>query len=159
GLGHFRVGDHGAFHFGGTHAVAGNVEHVVHATGDPPVAVFVTTRTVTGEVHAAESLEVGVDEAVVVTVQGTCLTRPGIDDHQVALGRAFDDVAQVVHQRRLHAEERPCGGARLQAMGARQRGHQAGSGFGLPPGVDDRATALADVLVVPLPGFRVDRLA
>src|SRR5690606_23721930 len=35
----------------------------------------------------------------------------------------------------------------------------AGTGFGLPPGIDDRAAALADVLVVPLPGFRVDRLA
>ncbi|MCY1515956.1 hypothetical protein D9M68_505610 [compost metagenome] len=93
-----------------------------------------------------------------VAVQGTGLTRPGIDDYQVAFGRTVDQVAQVVHQRRLHAEEGPRGGARLQRMGARQRGHQAGAGFGLPPGVDDRTAALADVLVVPVPGFRVDRL-
>lgn len=33
-----------------------------------------------------------------------------------------------------------------------------GTGLGLPVGVDDRALLLADVLPVPLPGFRVDRL-
>src|SRR5690606_24207306 len=34
----------------------------------------------------------------------------------------------------------------------------AGTGFGLPPGIDDRAAALANVLVVPLPGFQIDQL-
>jgi hypothetical protein len=33
------------------------------------------------------------------------------------------------------------------------------AGFGLPVGVDDRAAALADVLVVPDPRFGVDGLA
>ena len=40
-----------------------------------------------------------------------------------------------------------------------QGGHQMAAGFGLPPGVDDRAAALADDVVVPVPGFGVDRFA
>ncbi len=32
------------------------------------------------------------------------------------------------------------------------------AGLGLPPGIDDRALLVADLLVVPHPGFRVDRL-
>src|SRR5690606_8401588 len=97
-LGHFRVRDHGALHFGGTHAVTGNVEHVIHTAGDPPVAVFIATGSITGEVHALEGVEVGVDKAVVVAVQGARLARPGVEDHQVAFARTVDDIAQVVHQ-------------------------------------------------------------
>src|SRR3546814_16203434 len=33
------------------------------------------------------------------------------------------------------------------------------SGFGLPPGVDDRATTIAHIVVIPDPGFGIDRLA
>ena len=36
---------------------------------------------------------------------------------------------------------------------------QNAAGLGLPPGVDDRAAVLADHVVVPFPGFRIDRLA
>lgn len=61
GLSHFRVSNHSAFDFGGTHAVAGNIEHVIDAAGDPVVTVFVTASTVAGEIHAFEGLEVGID--------------------------------------------------------------------------------------------------
>ncbi len=38
-----------------------------------------------------------------------------------------------------------------------RRNHDA-AGFGLPPGIDDGAAAVANDAVVPKPGFRVDRL-
>jgi hypothetical protein len=57
------------------------------------------------------------------------------------------------------AEERPRRRAGLQVGRAGQRRDQDAAGFGLPPGVDDRAAALADDVVIPFPGFRVDRLA
>src|SRR5690606_3052540 len=56
-LGDLRVSNHGALHFGGAHAVTGDVEHVIDTPGDPPVAVLVAARAVTGEVHALEGLE------------------------------------------------------------------------------------------------------
>src|SRR5690606_36509973 len=76
GFGDLRVGDHGAFDLGGAHAVAGNVEHVVDAAGDPVVTVVVSTSAVAGEVHALEGLEIGIDVAIVVAIQGARLARP-----------------------------------------------------------------------------------
>ncbi|MNR39712.1 hypothetical protein D3C85_1579440 [compost metagenome] len=111
--------DHRAFDLGGAHAVAGHVEHVVHATGDPVVTIGIATGAVTGEVHATEGLEVGVDEAVMVAKQRTRLAWPRIENHQVTLGLAFDDVAQVVHQCRHHAEERTRRRAWLERMSTR----------------------------------------
>jgi hypothetical protein len=52
GLGDLLVRDQGALDFGGAHAVAGDVEHVVDAAGDPVVAVLVAAAAVTGEVVA-----------------------------------------------------------------------------------------------------------
>ncbi len=157
-LGDLAVGDHGAFYFRGPHAVAGDIQHVVHPPGDPVVAIFVAARTVAGEVHAAEGLEVGVDEAVMVAVDAAHLPRPGIENHQIAFGRALQQVAEVIHQARHHTEERPRGRARLECGGARQWADEDAAGLGLPPGVDDGATRFADRLVVPVPRFGIDRL-
>ena len=57
------------------------------------------------------------------------------------------------------ARERPRRRARLQRRHAGQRRDHDRAGFGLPPGVDDRAALAADELVVPDPRFGVDRLA
>ena len=94
-----------------------------------------------------------------VAVDRAHLARPGIEQHEVALGRAFENVAFIVDECRLDAEERQRRRARLLRDRTRQRRDQGGAGFGLPPGVDDRTTAFADDAVVPLPGFRIDRLA
>ncbi len=59
----------------------------------------------------------------------------------------------------IDAEERLGRGAGLELGGAGQRRDQDAAGLGLPPGVDDRAAAIADHAVVPLPRFRIDRLA
>ena len=42
---------------------------------------------------------------------------------------------------------------------AGQRRDQDAAGLGLPPGVDDRAAAVADDAVIPFPRLRIDRLA
>src|SRR5262249_38738351 len=52
GLGHGRVADQGALDLGGAEAVAGDVDHVVDAAGDPVVAVLVAAAAVAGEVLA-----------------------------------------------------------------------------------------------------------
>nr|GEY12335.1 hypothetical protein [Tanacetum cinerariifolium] len=158
-FGNLRVSNHGTFDLGGAHTVTGHVEHVVDATGDPVITIFIATGAVTGEVHATERLEVSVDETVVIAVQTARLTRPGVKNHQIAFGRAFDQIAEVIHQRRNHAKERTRSRARLEGNGPRQRADKDAAGFGLPPGVDDRAILVANGVVVPVPGFRVDRLA
>ncbi len=72
---------------------------------------------------------------------------------------AFQHLAFAVDDLRHDAEERPRRRAGLEAGRARQRRDQNSAGLGLPPGIDDRAAALADHVVVPLPRLRIDRLA
>src|SRR5690606_29644580 len=60
---------------------------------------------------------------------------------------------------RPNAEERPRCGAGLQRRRTRQRRDKDAAGLGLPPGVDDGAARVADDIVVPQPGFRIDWLA
>ena len=69
------------------------------------------------------------------------------------------NAALLVDQRRLDAEERPRRRAGLELGGAGQRRDEDAAGLRLPPGVDDRAAAVADHAVIPLPGLRIDRLA
>ena len=59
----------------------------------------------------------------------------------------------------MHAEERKRRRTRLELDRARERRDEDSARLGLPPGVDDRAAALADDAVVPLPGLGVDRFA
>ncbi len=117
GFGHLRMRHQGALDFGGAHAVSGDVEHIVDAPGDPVVTVLVAAGAVAGEVHAAEGLEVGIDETVVVTVNGAHLPWPGVENHQIALRRAFQQVAEIVHQPRHYAEQRPRRRAGLERRG------------------------------------------
>ena len=44
-------------------------------------------------------------------------------------------------------------------MGARKRRNHDSTGFGLPPGVHQRRFAVANIVAVPVPYFRIDRLA
>src|SRR5690606_647837 len=89
GLGHRLVRDPRALALGGGRAVAVDVDHVVPAAGDPPLAVGAAARVVAGAVGPREGPEVGVYVALVVTVNGAHLPRPRVQDHQVALGRAL----------------------------------------------------------------------
>src|SRR5581483_6384797 len=98
-------------------------------------------------------------EALVVAEHGAHLSRPAVEDDEVARGRTVEEVALLVDEGRLQAEERPRGRAGLELGGAGQRRDEDAARLRLPPGVDDRAPALADDAVVPLPRFGVDRLA
>src|SRR5690606_35167672 len=159
GLGDLGVQHQRAFDFRGPDAVAADVDHVVDAAGDPVVAVGVAPAAVAAEVHAGVGLEVGVDEALVVAVDGAHLAGPGVEHHQGAFGLALEDLAVGVDDRRLHAEERLGRRTRLGRDRAGDRRDHDAAGLGLPPGVDDRTLAVADHVVVPAPGLGVDRLA
>src|SRR5262249_20677364 len=88
-LGDRLVGDQGALDLGGAQPVAGDVDDVVHAAGDPVVAVRIASRAVAGEVLAGIGREVGGEEALVVAVDRAHLARPAVGDAEVAAGRAL----------------------------------------------------------------------
>ena len=70
-----------------------------------------------------------------------------------------DGITVVVHDLRGDAREGHHGGTRLGRRHARQRGDHDPASLGLPPGIDDRATAATDVLAIPHPRLWIDRLA
>ena len=149
----------GAFYFGSANAVAGDIDHVIYSAGNPVVTVFVAACTIAREVITGVGLEIGVDHALMVAIDAANLARPTLLDRQYATACAWYLIALLIKQHGLHAEERSGGRTGLEVGGTGQRGDENGPGFGLPPGVDDRAATLANHVEVPLPGFRVDRFA
>src|SRR5205814_10164577 len=99
-----------------------------------------------------EGREIGFDEALMVAIDGSHHARPGARQAQIALGDAVEPLAVAIDDDRLDPEERPRRRARLQRRRTRDRGDQDAAGLGLPPGIDDRAALLADMIVVPQPG-------
>ena len=76
GFGDFRMRNECAFDFGGAEAVAGDVDDIIDAAGDPVIAVLVAAAAVAGEVLAGIGAEIGVDEALVIAIDGAHLARP-----------------------------------------------------------------------------------
>src|SRR5262249_28406651 len=120
---------------------------------------LVAPAAVAGEILARIGLEIGVDEALMVAEHGAHHAGPAVRDAEISGAGAFEHLALGVDDLRDDAEERPRCRARLELGRARERRDQNATGLGLPPGVDDRAAAIADHAVVPLPGFGIDRLA
>ena len=94
-----------------------------------------------------------------VAIDGTHLAGPGTGDAQITVDHALQLVVLAIHQNRHDAEERARRRPGLGDGGAGKRGDQDAAGLGLPPGIDNRAAAFADHVVIPHPGFRIDRLA
>ena len=156
GLGDGFVQHQRAFHLGRAHAMARDVDDVIHPPGDPVVTVGIAASAVSSEVLALVGGEVGLLETLMIAEQGAHLARPGLADTQVALGGALQHFAVGVDNFRHYAEKRPRRRAGLELGGAGQRRDEDAAGLGLPPGIDDGATLLPDHVVVPLPGLGVD---
>src|ERR1039458_7287436 len=95
-----------------------------------------------------------------VAEPGLAATAPGIGraliPPAVACGHRL---ALLVAHLGLNAEERPRRRAGLGGHRAGNRRDHDRPGLGLPPGIDDGAAVMADLLAVPHPGFGGDRLA
>src|SRR5262249_44437189 len=78
---------------------------------------------------------------------------------EIAGGLALEDGTLLVDQSRFAAEERPGRRPRLEPCCPRQRRYQDSASFGLPPRIDDRAAAIPDNAMIPLPRLGGDRLA
>ena len=85
--------------------------------------------------------------------------RPGPLNGQIAAAARADRIARLIQNRGVNAGKGLRGRAGLEGSYPRQGANQDGAGFGLPPGIHDRAAAAADMLPVPDPRLRVNRLA
>ena len=116
------MGNERALDLGGAHAVAGDVDDIIHSTGNPIVAIGVAPGAIAGEVHAFEGRKIRLSKAMMIAVDRPHLPRPAVEQHEVPLGHAFQDLPLAIDQRRPHAGQWQRGGARLLRDGAGQRG-------------------------------------
>ena len=115
---------------------------------------------VAGEVRVRpEAREVVGDVPLVVVVQRPEHPRPRPAQHQVAAAALRYRVAQVVNNCGVNSRERHRCRSGLECRQPGQRRDHDAARLRLPPRVDDRAAAAADVLPVPDPRLGVDRLA
>ena len=153
------MGDEGALDLRRAHAVARHVDHIVDAPGDPVIAVRIAARAVAGEVLAREGGEIGLMNRA--WSPKTVRIWPGQESAMTRLPSAAPSwtspcgVDDLGHD----AEERLGGRPGLELVAPGKRGDQDAAGLRLPPGVDDRAAAVADDPVIPFPRLRIDRLA
>src|SRR6185312_15589097 len=138
--------------------MTGNVDDVIHPAHDPEVAVFVFTGTVAGEIHAGNLRPVLLHIAIGIAVNRAQHSRPGLLKHQKSARASGDGFAIHGDDLGHHTRKRFGSRTRLGSNRAGNRRDHDVAGFGLPPGIDDRATVVADHLAVPHPGLRVDRL-
>src|SRR4030095_4048770 len=108
--------------------MAGDVDDVVDPAGDPVIAVLVAPAAVACEVLAGEGLEVGVDEALMITIDRAHHARPSIEDAEIAGRLALQQLALAVDDGGPDAEEGPRRRSRLQRRGRPQRGEPAAPG-------------------------------
>src|SRR5580700_5021080 len=139
--------------------MAGDIDDVVDPPCQPVEPVLVPPGAITGEIQPGEMGEIGLDETPVIAEDRAHDPWPSMGDTEISFAGTVDDLAVVVDDDRLDAKEWPRCRSRLQRCRAGDRGYQDAAGFGLPPGVDDRAALLADMIVVPEPSLGVDRFA
>ena len=147
-------------HFGGSDAVAADVEHIVHTTRDPVVSIGVAVAAVAGEVQVLVGREVIRTTSLVVTVGGSDHARPWKSYTEVSIDIVAGDLFSLfINQHRLNTGQ----------------GSVACAGFaGVTPAMLEIMTppvsvchqvstighfSFPHVLVVPVPGFFVDRFA
>jgi len=75
-FGDLGMRDERAFDLGCADAVAGDVDHVVDAAGDPVVSVLVAPAAIAGKIEAGISLEIGFEEAAMIVPHGAHLAGP-----------------------------------------------------------------------------------
>src|SRR6266576_4558653 len=147
-----------ALHFHRADAVAGDVEHVVDAAEDPEVAVLIALGAVAREVQVLPFTPVDVTVALVVAPDGARHAGPRRRDGEIAAAD-LDALAFAVQQVGVDAGEGNRPRAGLGDGDAGQRRDHDAARLRLPPRIHDGAALPADVLVIPHPRFRIDRLA
>src|ERR1700753_3443364 len=68
----------------GAETMAGDVDHVVDAPGDPVIAILVAAAAVAGEILTGVGFEVCFHESLMIAIDRTHLPRPGLRDTEIS---------------------------------------------------------------------------
>ena len=156
-LSHCLVRDKCTFNLGSAESVARDIEHIIEPSDDGEIPLLVTDGTVTSGIHTGVVTPVSILIAFFITVNRTQHTWPWLADDQPATFVRLTLLAFFIKNGGINAKERHGGSTRPDRRATRHRRNHDGTGLGLPPGVNDRAAAAADLIVIPHPCLRVDR--
>src|SRR5690606_19914165 len=137
---------------------SGHIQHIIDPASNPVITVFIATRAISGKISTRISREIGFDKTFRIAPDGSHLARPGIFNHQIAFSFALQLLTIRIDNRRLYPKERPGCRTRFQISRAWQWRNHKTAGFRLPPGINDGTATFTDHSVIPVPGFRIDRL-
>src|SRR5258706_4244386 len=161
GLAHRGMRHRGRLDLRRTDALAGDLQRVVAASLDVPVALVVDPRPVAVLPDAGPATPVGREVAAIVAgavlPEAACHPRPGPPDHELA-HRAAHGPPVLVDDVGVHARHRSDERARLDRRPGGAADDAAGD-LGAAGVIDDGAARLADVAEVPPPRVGVPRLA
>src|SRR5260221_1556720 len=152
-----RMANQARFDFHRTQAVTTDFDHIIHATLNAGITVTVHRRSITGEVHLLDGVPIGLVTSWIAKDRAH-LSRPRLAYDQKSTFALANAVAVLVYYIGLDRRQRATCAAGLEWQNRRWPDHD-GPGLCLPRGIHNRQFAAPDVLVIPYPGFRVDRLA
>lgn len=153
------VNDQGAFDLSGTDSVTGHVDDVVYSTLDPVVTLVVSSDSITVVEVSRVRLEVGFDVTSVITVDGSCQGWPRLlADNDTFNIVSFQKLAsRRVQETDIVTQEGERCRSRLGCSRTGDRSNADRTGLGHPVRVNDGTLSASDIVVVPVPRFRVDR--
>ncbi len=163
-LGYLGVGHQGRLDLGVGYPVACDAEDVIDSALDEEVAVLIPLRLISGEIDAAAAGNIPVElpvllhEPLFVAPERPEHRRIGLQGHYIASGSQRNLIPILIQDGYVISGERECARSGLQWRDW-QRRVEEGSGLSLPPGVHDLELASSNVLTIPHPGLRIDRLA
>src|SRR5207249_8663594 len=147
-----------ALNLHGCDPMTSNADHVINASHDPQVTVFVTPGAIAGEIHTWYFTPVLFLVSLGIAVDRAQHRRPRAFDHQKPALICADRFSLAVDDINHYTRQRSgCRTGFGRERAGNRRNHD-GSRFRLPPRIDNGTTVTSDIFVIPHPGFRVDRL-
>ncbi len=151
--------------------MSGNVDHVVHATQDPVVAILCEDRGVACEIRPIAPVFtlwipailgiVRFDKTFLITPDCLERARPRVLDTDIPSdARSLRyGLALFIEDDRMNAGHSWTCAAGFHRMNCWHRAAQESTGLRLPPCIDDHSLTLANHIVVPAPDLRLNWLA
>src|SRR5581483_63391 len=136
-----------------------HVDYVVDTAGNPVITIGVAACAIAGEVQTGVGGEIGLEEPLMVAVHGTRHAGPTVAQAEPPFASAFEHLSALVDDHGIDTKERQRCRTGLGCDRSGQRRDKDAASLGLPPGINDRTATLANDVVIPEPGFRIDRLA
>ena len=146
------------FHLCGSHTVARYIDDIVHTTSNPIITIFIPTATIPSKVIALVLIEIGLLKSIMVSIQRAHLPGPRFLHGKNAIySIALNMFARLcIKQDRLNSKKRKSCRSGFKWSRSRKRGNEDTTCLRLPPGIDNWATLLARISMIPAPGFRID---